>query len=160
MELGTTVMGITLLVLCTLPFILAMNGQKSKQKKLVRSLQTLADPHQSKIADKDCYANFAIGVDESNLHCYYYKKGKEIELKNCIELTDVEHCSINKVTESKFKNDHVDKIELVLRSKDSSKPSQVLEFYNSDEFMTMGGELKLAQKWEQNLNNIIHRKAS
>tara|TARA_Y100000815_G_scaffold275729_1_gene316537 strand:- start:1685 stop:2230 length:546 start_codon:yes stop_codon:yes gene_type:complete len=159
MELGTTLMGVTLLVLCSLPFLLAMKGQKTKEKKLLRSLQSLAAPFNTKISEKDCYANFAIGLDEAHEHVYYYKKSKEMDFKNCIEINELKHCHVNKIgPNGNVKAEHIDRLELVLQPKDAKKPNQVLEFFTSQDFINVNGELLLAEKWENNINKLIHAK--
>jgi len=67
MELGTTIVGIVIILICIIPFALMSINNKKKEKKLLRGLSAFAERNSFKISRYELWNNSTIGIDDTSL---------------------------------------------------------------------------------------------
>ncbi len=161
MDSGTLIIGAIVIAICILPFILIGNSIKKRKNKLLHSLSGLAAQKESKITQYDLGSDLVIGLDENTDFLFFFKRLKEKEISEQVYLKDMQNCRfINTSRTVRNKNESyqvTDKLELCISPKAKNRPDIILEFYNSDENLQLGGELQLAEKWAKIVNDKIKK---
>lgn len=160
MYLGTTLSGVLLVVVCILPLVIANKRRKEKERQLLNNLQVFAARFNAKIADHECWNGTAIGVDKELMKLFFIRSNEGIQFEKEISLMEIKSSSIAKTGKSIKNKDGetqlIEKLELELQMKDSSKPKVLLEFYNANrDNITLSGELQLLQKWVKYINELL-----
>jgi hypothetical protein len=160
MELGTTIVGILVLLICIIPF--AMVGYRSKlnNKKKLEELIAFAKEKKGNITIHEQWRNSAIGLDKQNEMIFYFHQENETKIFHQILLQEIESCNINNVNSniSNKGNNYkiIEKIELVFSYQDKKLEKIALNIFNSkSEGLTVSGELQIAEKWHQLINEIL-----
>lgn len=159
MDIGTFVVGISLMALCILPFVAMSRIKKNKEKQLLKSLSAIANKYGGNIVQHEIFGNFIIGLDNSTNSVFFLKKDKEEEVIKHVRLTETKHCRVEETgrTISNKDGNHklVDRLDLHFTPIDSSKPEVLMEFYNAQDSMQLSGELQMIRKWEKTINEQL-----
>ncbi len=160
MELGTTIVGIVIILICIIPFALMSINNKKKEKKLLRGLSAFAERNSFKISRYELWNNSTIGIDDTSLTIFYTRKSRDIETSQQINLAEIQKCRVINSSRTWSNKDGnfkvIDKLELVFSFQDKGKNEVVLEFYNAEyDSSTLTGELQLVEKWCKIFNEKI-----
>ncbi|MFO7674058.1 MAG: hypothetical protein R6V74_10165 [Lutibacter sp.] len=159
MNLGTAIVGAIFIAVFMLPFIFMLNGRKKNEKHLLQSILTIADKHNCKISQKEISEEFAIGLDETLNHLFFFKKTKDKEIVQHIDLKEIKSCKVIKTDhtsgnkEDSYKS--IDKLDLHFSFLDRKNPDISLVFYDSEENFGMDGEIQMIEKWREIINNRL-----
>lgn len=153
MDTTTLIIGIVIAVACALPFVISNMSRKSRDKKLLGTLQSLAQSVASDIDDFEILANKAIGIDGQGKNVFFVRLDDK-GVKECVDLAKVQSCSI---VEKHHNSDIVpDTMGLRLVMVDG-KSEVSLEFFNSDIDVTSDGESQMLAKWNAIINGKLAR---
>jgi hypothetical protein len=135
------------------------NSQK-RDKKMLQELQIFAESNNCKISQHELWNNSQIGVDETANAVFFIKKLKEKEIKQQINLNEIEKCRVinsgRTVSNKNGSHKVVDKLDLAFTFHDKNNGEITIEFYNSDyDSLTLSGELQLVEKWYKIINDRI-----
>lgn len=160
MDTVSIITGLGLVALITLPFIFHYLHKKNKDIKFMKDLISLAEREKAIISQKEFWREcYAIGIDDISKKLLYIHKRKDKELRTLIDLSAVERCrivNVSRMVKTQNSNNNVlDRLELVFSFQKSDIPEEVLEFYDSSEFMTTDGELPLIEKWLGIINSNL-----
>lgn len=160
MYLGTTLSGVLLVAVCILPLVIANRRRSKKQLQLLNNLQAFADKFNAKITDHECWNGTAIGVDKELMKLFFIRSNEGIQFEKEISLIEIKSSSIAKTGKSIKNKDgethFIEKLELELQMKESSKPKVLLEFYNTNrDNITLSGELQVLEKWVKYINELL-----
>lgn len=161
MDSGTLIIGTIIIAICILPFILIGNSIKKRKKQLLQSLSGLARQKNSKITHYELGADLAIGMDESTDFLFFFRRVKDKEIEQHIDMKTIQNCKVlntsRTIRNSKESYQLTDKLELCISPKVKNRPEIILEFYNSDENLQLDGELQLIEKWAKVVNDKIKK---
>lgn len=161
MNLGTAITGAIFIAIFMLPFILMLHGRKKKEKQLVKSILAIANNHHCKISQQEISEEFAIGLDESANHLFFFKKTTDKEIAHHVNLAEIKSCKVIKTTNSTGDKDDyhksIDKLDLQFSFLDRKNPDIYFTFYNSDENFGLNGEIQLIEKWANIVNDRLKK---
>lgn len=162
MELGTTIVGILVLLVCIIPF--AMVGYKSKlnNKKKLEELIAFAQENKANITQHELWRNSAIGLDKHEQVIFFINQENDTKVFHKILLSTIETCTVYNVNSTiSNKNSNykiIEKIDLLFTYRDKNLAKVALNIFNSKlEGLTVSGELQIAEKWHQLINDIIKK---
>ena len=163
MDLGTSITAILIAIACVIPFIIMNKINARREREFLHPLFSLAKHHHSRVSQFDTWSNAAVGIDHKTAMVFFFKKVNNTEISRHVRLTEIKKCRV--VQETKTAYDELDnfrpiaKLELALEPLDKTKPDILLEFYNADaDGGNLTGELQLAEKWRQLINNSVAAK--
>lgn len=148
MDLGTTIIGVVVTLLCVLPFILFSFYNSKKRKANFQVLTDLTKSKNYHITQKDNWKQHVIGIDESRKVLFFSKNPTDIHKFVIIDLKKVENCRLIKENPKGVLN----RLALEIEFSDKKLPDNSLEFYNSDTSVSLVNELELIQKWHTIIN--------
>lgn len=161
MELGSILTGVIAIGLCILPFILFAINKKKSKAVLLDSLSKVADEQKSKISKHELGSEFALGLDENSNHLFFYKKIKDKETKNSINLNNIADVTVIKTNKTLGANGSsqtvIDSLALQFSALDSKTPSTQIEFYNMKDSMQISGELEIMNRWHEVVSSRIKK---
>ena len=154
MDIGTTIIGAVIVLLCALPLIIMHNNKKKREQQMIKDLYNFAKTKSCKITEHDTWLNTAIGIDKQN-KALFFLKGKENNRNlTMVDLTDAR--SVNKLPlDTLDRPQHIEKLELAIFPQSKEKPATLLEFYNANVSMQLTDELILIRKWDRIVSSII-----
>ncbi len=159
MDNGSILLGIAVLASICLPFAFMIRGQRKRTKKLLNTLDELANKEQSKIGLHEVCGDMAIGFNEEQDKIFFIKNINENPVESVVDLKKVQQCKFVN-TPKAIHGDHgnfnvIDK--LLIRFSNKTKESADASFliYDSEESLQLSGELQLAEKWEKLINDRL-----
>lgn len=160
MDLGATIVGIIIIIICIIPFALMSINSRKKEKKLLQGLTEIAESNNCKINRYELWNSSTIGIDDTSLMFFYTRKSEGIDISQHLNLSEIQKCRVissSRTVSSKDGNFKViEKLELVFSYKDKNRGEMALEFYNADyDSLTLTGELQLVEKWCNLFNDKI-----
>ena len=155
MELGTTLIGLFITALCIAPFLWFSYTNKKHKKQIIKSMS--ADPA-TKITSYEFCGDMAFVHSATENRVFFYKKTKDLTIKQAIPLADFKSCQVVKTTDAQSKDKHqvIKELNVVFHSKISHQQDISLPIYNADESMIMGGELLFAEKWVKDIQGKLN----
>ncbi|QWX82637.1 hypothetical protein H0I23_09165 [Cellulophaga sp. HaHaR_3_176] len=158
MDLGSAIIGSIFFVICIAPFsYIYFKGVKTKNNML-RSLNKIAQQHNSKISKHEVCGDFIIGLDEKTNFVYFLKQKKEETISQFVNLSEVQNCQAVKSTRNiKMKDKNVtvtDRVELAYMPINKDKVETKFELYREGG-MQLNGEIQLVDAWSKQINNLI-----
>lgn len=153
MDLGNVLLWTVITLLCVVPFIvLARNAKKNKQQSL-QALQEFAAQHNASIDQQDHWFKSAIGIDEKQGLLFFISELRGTQVKQWVPLAEVQQCSVQDSSRTIDGQKVVDRIELMLSSRNSSQNTVALEVFNVNSGnLTPTIEFQLADKWSKIVN--------
>lgn len=154
MELGTTLIGLFITALCIAPFLWFSYTNKKHKKQIINSMS--ADPT-TKITSHEFCGDMALAHSATENRVFFYKKTKDLTIKQAIPLADFKSCQVVKTTDTQSKDKHqvIKELNVVFHSKISHQQDISLPIYNADENMIIGGELLFAEKWVKEIQDKL-----
>lgn len=154
MDTGTIIIAIVFLAAFILPFYFFGRSKKNGAQSLTQTFSELAAKAGLNIVAPECWNKmYCIGLDPNAGKILYVKVKNGAAQEIVIDLAEIEKCRV--VNHSKSAVAHntatkvVEKIELVFTPFAAHHNEKTLEFYALAESLTIGNELKLAEKWKQ-----------
>jgi len=162
MDLGSTIIGAILLVICIVPFVIMHYNRKKKENKMLQTLNENAQQYKCKISKYEFCGDFVFGIDESRNFIFFFKQEKEKAISQFVDLTEIKACQVVKKT-TNVKNDIgnlsvIDRVELSFIPKTKSKGDTRFELYNEEINVQLRGELQFVDKWSKQINNHLKNK--
>jgi hypothetical protein len=154
-----------LAAMIVLPFLLHHLYKKNKELKFFKKFKALAEREKMVISQEEMWKEgYMIGIDNSSKKLLYINKLKDEEQKVLIDLSEVEACRIANISRNVKTEDGnktvIDRLDLVFSFRNQDMPEKVLEFYDSNEFMTPDGEFPLIEKWQKIINSNLRTSIS
>jgi hypothetical protein len=160
MDIGTTIVGLIVVVLFVLPIILIARSANGGEKQLIDELNKIAAVQHCKIAHFDVLKNAAIGMDNEKFHLFFVRK-KQGEIQNStIDLKEIKKCQVvssSKGTKSKSGTyKEIERIGLQFTYLIPTKNINTIDFYDvHTDNGPINGELQLANKWETKISKSV-----
>lgn len=160
MEFGTTIIGISILLVCILPFIMVSVNSKRKMKNKLQELIKYAQLNNAKIDAHEIWANSALGIDFDSIELFFISHENNQKIFQKLALSEIESCQIMKISNT-FNGKSssyivIEKLDLMLTYKDKKKKHVELNIYNMNhQNLTISGELAIAEKWNKIINEKI-----
>lgn len=156
MNLGMTITSTVLVLLVTTPIALIQQQQKKKERKLLKTLKTIANQHNSTLTEYDVFKNSVIGLDKKENNLVFYKKNLSTETVQLINLNEFKSCEILNLTKANKQNKQdIIRLQLILNPIDNTKEKETIEFFNHTEDFQLNGELDVIRKWEHIINSSL-----
>lgn len=152
MDTQTTIIAVIILLACLLPFFLVRAKNEKKRKKLVQILLDMAKKNQCQIEKSEFWSQSVMGIDKSKKMLFFSKNANDSKAYSVINLAEIQKCNL---IISKNNTKLVDKLELKLEYKNSSKSDIMLEFYNNTQTIPLINELELLKKWHAIVNETL-----
>lgn len=158
MDLNTSIIGLIILTIISVPLVYIQMSQNIQKKKAKHKFIANAKTNQVHISEMDFWGTYyAIAMDSSENKLVYSKKTDDETVWITADLNKVTDCYIHK-TERTFKNKttnkiETDRIDLVLRTKDQK--DYVFEFFNVDINVEMTKEKVLLEKWQAQIKKQL-----
>lgn len=151
MDLASTIIGISLLLLFVVPVILLNRRRKNKEKIFKQKLFSMAENESCTIQEFETWNNTGIGYDQNSSKVFFVKKIAYKEIKDDIDLKEAISCQLLNTNHSVNTNDGVklivEKLELIFTLKNNKEKTLLMydnDFDNSD----LDGEVQIANKWQ------------
>lgn len=147
-----------ILLFCITIYAISTSNKKKKENKFLTHISRLSGINIGKITKYDIWDQSIIGMDESVPELYFIGNSSDDQTFQKVILADIQRCWLNETSRTvSIKGSSVkvvEKVELILGNKQKSKPDTVIEFYNQQSGkLDLTGELQLAQKWNQLIND-------
>jgi hypothetical protein len=160
MDLGTSLVGLVIVLMVIIPIVLASCSIKNKEKRFLQSLFKLAEKHKCTIIDHDHWNNTAIGIDNAGSKLFFIRKRVTATVRHIVDLTGIKPYRIihtSRIINMKTGNQSViDDLGLGFMPGDSNSNEIILEFFNSDyDSSASNGESKLLEKWSQVVKSAL-----
>ncbi len=161
MDLGSTIIGAILIAICVVPVILMNRNNKKREKKALQSLISIATEHNCIISKHEICSDFVIGIDEIKNYVFFFKQKKEEAISQFVDLAEIKISKAVKSTRAaKSKNENItitEKVKLSFIPKNKGKAETQFELYDQEN-VQLNGELQLADKWSQQINDRLNSK--
>ncbi|AEE53159.1 hypothetical protein [Haliscomenobacter hydrossis] len=165
MDLGVTLTGVIIVLLCIIPFVVMSQNSKRKKQKKLQNLFDFAAKNQGNITQHDFWHKSSIGLDETNNTLFFIRTLQDKEITQVVKLEDMQKCQL--INTNRIINDQdsqvkvIDKLELSFTPRDKQQAAIVLEFFKVEsDSLTLTGELQLAEKWTNlanaQINALVH----
>jgi hypothetical protein len=159
-DLGTAIIGFISIAICLIPFLAMSFKRKKKEKMILDALNQNTINQIFTIQKKEICNNFAIGLDLQKKYVFFIKFNKDNTLNLHVDLTQVKQIEVDKKTRaytSDMQTNHIiEQINLIF----SMKTGEKIQFplYEDKTDLQLNGEIQLAYRWIQELNQIIEAK--
>ena len=158
MDLGVTLTGVIIVLLCIIPFVVMSQNSKRKKQQKLQNLFDFAAKNEGNITQHDLWHKSSIGLDETNKTIFFIRILQDKAITQVVKLGDMQKCQLintgRTLNEQESPIKVIDKLELAFTPRDKQQATIVLEFFKVDsDSLTLTGELQLAEKWA-NLTNV------
>lgn len=158
METTTILLTVAIIILCASLIAVALRNKSKKEKKFRERISNIGG-NGATLETFDGWGKKAVAIDNSNHKLYFFSdridKGHKV-----IDLSDIRQVNLIKTHHNGASQGSgvIKKVELNLVSKDKTKPTIELEFYNSEhDSLTIREELQLAEKWSTIVESSISK---
>ncbi|WP_347174039.1 hypothetical protein [Polaribacter uvawellassae] len=159
MNLGNTLVGVILAIICITPFVILNQQSRKKKKNRLKLLHLNAQNIECKIDTHEFCGDYLIGIDTKNGVLFFNKEINKAIVEDCIKLSDFKECTICTHYQTvKDKNQHfkeIDQLFLSFIPLVKSKSEIKLTFFDADVNMMLSGELESIKKWLTIINNQL-----
>lgn len=158
MDWGTATVGIITLGLCILPFYAAKRNREGREKKLVRSLETIARENKCTLTEQELSRDFALGLDRNKKYLFFILNRPDQRLSVATDLNRVSGCRVERKTHSvtieKERHEVLEALLLTLTFKDGAEDLS-LELFNWQVSLQPTGEPETAKVWADKVKNLL-----
>lgn len=160
MDLHTLLTLSIVLGVAAAPFIFVYFHHKRKQREFRKELADLPGQIHPHFSHFEIWrSTYAIGIEKhSDSLCYINRNKNE---KSCISLSEIESCRVfsgSKGTQGRnVTGGAVTRLDMVISFIDKTIPEKYLELFDSVEYITVDGEIELAEKWRSYINSAIKK---
>ncbi len=144
MDIGTSIIGGIIVLICILPFVLFYVKKQKQQQKIIHNLSNIAKMNNASIETNEIWNHSAIGFDATNKMLFFSKKATDMDSFETLNLAEVQKSSIVKIQN---KNQAIHRLELKFEFNDHNKHDKSIEFYDQNETLSLVNELELIEKW-------------
>jgi hypothetical protein len=161
MESVSIIIWSILILVIALLIFLRIQKKISKEKRIQKTLQDLADQSNGNISEYDHWFNTLIGIDKKNKQLFFVRNMAAKEVVKVINLAEIQICRINNVSRTVTNGNGsstnvIDRLELSLKYQKPSVAEDILEFYNTNGGnWNLNDELKLVEKWNILINEEL-----
>ncbi len=159
MDWGSIIIGFISISLCILPFVLIYYSRINKENKLLQILKEMAQNSNCKIGQREFCGDFVIAADDNKKFVFFLKQKKGELISQIVNLSEVQSCQSVKTTrQAKSINGNLNKvtrIELSFKPKNKNLADNNFELFDEETNIQSNGELQLADKWTEILNNHL-----
>ncbi|HDZ03794.1 hypothetical protein LCGC14_0218140 [marine sediment metagenome] len=156
MELGIAAIGIASVAICAMPFVVTSRSRKSKEKKMMTSLNDVANKHNCTITEHEIFGHYAIGVDQEKKFVFFFSKSGEVLNQQYADLSTIKTCEIANIGKSYARKEKItERLLLNLFPKNTNEPDTVFEFYDVEVNFQLSGEFQSIQKWNSVIKNLL-----
>lgn len=153
-----------LVAICAFPFAYIIIKGNKATTDMVKKLQEIAGKDGYRITDSDYTGKIAIGVDDNAGILFFYKKEGGFGTHERIDLKKIKNCRLQKewaaTGNGAIEQTNLERLLLQLTLKNSSPKGVSLVFHDSNKDWQMNGELRIAEKWSNLINNRVSEKTS
>lgn len=158
MDLASALIGVIAFALFIVPIVIINRGQKKRKENMVQSLHKIALEHNSQITDHEVCGDFAIGMDPSNKMVFFFKKTRDQETAQFVDLKTIEKSTVMNSSRAFNNQKLVDRLELRFLPMTKEKTTVDFLFYDAEVNMQMNGQLLSAEQWSKRINELIRMK--
>ncbi|WP_028890781.1 hypothetical protein [Tenacibaculum sp. 47A_GOM-205m] len=151
MDLGTTIVGAVLLIICIAPFILVRKRQLTKKNEKLQILNNLSQEHNCFIQEYESCNDFILGIDKSKNFLFFHKHSEETTHSQVINLQEIDECVVIKKTRS-INDKTIALIELNFIKK--NEVTSII-IYDEKTDLLISNELLVANKWSLIINSSL-----
>ena len=156
MELGIAAIGIASVAICAMPFVVTSRSRKSKEKKMMASLNDVANKNNCTISEHEIFGHYAIGVDQEKKFVFFISKSGEDLNQQYVDLSTIKTCEIANIGKSYARKEKItERLLLNLFPKNNNEPDTVFEFYDVEVNFQLSGEFQSIQKWNSVIKNLL-----
>ncbi len=158
MDLGTTITGLIVLLICIIPFVLMTINIKRRKQLLNSVLNNFAIENNSTIEQFETWNNRAIGIDSTSNQLFFVEIVDNCHVFQNVNLIDIVKCSVVKSSKNNDTTDMnmIDQVKLQLKNKDQNKPHTELVLFQSGIGATsLTGEISIANKWKTIISSSL-----
>lgn len=159
-ELANALIGLAIIAIIIIPIIIYSAIKKAKKVKKLASFLSMAEKQKLILSDYELMDFFSIGLDKKNLKIFYIR-GNENE-GHIVDLRLIRKCELANISKNysfSSKNiEVVDRLELVLKYKDSTISDTIIEFFNVEKSAHVNNELHLLEKWVHLISSLLKSK--
>jgi hypothetical protein len=161
MNLHSIIFGIAgLMALIVVPVYIHHLYKKQKERKFLMHFKNLAEREKLEITQNKMWKDkYLIGLDDKANKIIYLNKIKEKIQEYIIDLHSVDNCRIasqnRNVKTADGTRNVTDRLELVFTYRAPDAPQTVLEFYDSEVFLTSDEEHPLIENWLRIINSRL-----
>ena len=156
MELGIAAIGIASVAICAMPFVVTSRSRKLKEKKMMASLNDVANKHNCTIREHEIFGHYAIGVDQEKKFVFFISKSGDDLNQQYADLSAIKTCEIANIGKSYARKEKItERLLLNLFPKNNNEPDTVFEFYDVEVNFQLSGEFQSIQKWNSVIKNLL-----
>lgn len=159
MDIGTIIIGAMTIGLFILPFAVTGRGKKKREKRLLEALTQEAAKQGSSLTQVEYCGYQALALDATSKKLYHAKLEENHQTSGQMDLSTVKRCRMVKTARTIQGSDGntqvVDWVALVFSHKDPSKGETHWVLFDSEEHFQLVGELQLAEKWAERVNEHL-----
>ena len=155
MNLGTTIIGILCVAICTMPFAVLSISKKRKEKRLINALKSLAEKQGCQLSEFEICGNYIVGIDKLKKGLFFQYSSQEKTEQQAIDLSTIQECNIHNISKRTAKDIKVQFLKLQLTPLDKALGMINLDFYNADISYMLRGELQSIEKWKNIVYNSL-----
>lgn len=160
MNISMLIIGIGALAFFIVPVILIHRAQKNKSKNFIINFKKKAAKQNINIDECEAWSLiYCIGIDTNSGKLFYLKKEDDGDNTEEINLKDVEKCRLANVNRTikthNGKSTFIERVSLAFTFKNSTQPEKNIEFFNTNDNISLTNEVPLAESWESKINKYL-----
>lgn len=159
MDTTIVIVAILIILAVIIPMVVYNQMQKSKKQKKEKHFLSLGEKNNMHIEEYDFSLYAAIGIDKKSGKLIYIHGKKTEEPEIVVDLKKYKSCEAANISRSVGSGANlttiIDRVELLLRPKESTEKELRLEFFNSEHDSHITDENDLVTKWAGNINQWI-----
>ena len=160
MKLSTIITMASIIAISVILYMVVSMRSKNKAKKKLQVLNDFASKHNCTITKNEIHSNISIGMDEKTNSLFFIKSNNDIDVLKHVNLSEIRNCKVvNTGRTVQYNNSNttvIEKLNLCFYPFNKNKEQIQLEFYNVElDGSILNGELQLAEKWSDILNNKL-----
>jgi hypothetical protein len=156
MDLGASIVGMIVILICIIPFVLISINNRKKGEKLRQRLFDFAQKSNFVVNRYDSWHHSSIGIDDQNDVIFFTRTVKDQVFLQQINLSEIQKCRVIITRKIASSSGGIEILELAFTYQNKNKPEVILEFYNAAyDSLTLSGELQMVEKWCKIVNDKI-----
>ena len=161
MDLGTIIIGVIIIAICTLPFVYMHYNRVKKENKTLQTLKELAKQHNCEISQHEFCGDFVLGIDKIRNFVFFLKQKDDGAMAQFVDLAEVQMCqTLKKIRTIQAEYETVtviERIELSFFPNQKNQSETKLELYDDHITIRQSGELQFADQWSKEINECLKK---
>lgn len=158
MEIGSTIVGTIIIIICIAPFVVMYHNQRKKEKIMLQSLNQIAQQHNCSISQHEFCGAFVLGIDNVRNFVFFLLQDKEV-ISQFVDLSEIQTCRAEKKARSS-KNTMgelslIERIELCFIPANKNKAEIKLPIFDEESNLKLSSELQFVDKWSKQINDRL-----